>query len=238
MKVYGNLNVKNNKIKNLVLDSGSSFPLSPIIGMPFYLEREQNSGLHIYTRNGWKNTKDALYGGQDPDFIPGQAGQIYINTSERTVFISVGSTQVDDWIGITASTLTTGMPAYREPLTSTLISIDSTPYVFYLATNGNRNVYLNTINAVSSNTFRPVMSGNKFIRHVLLQSSSNTTGNAEFILVVNGVQSEYRWTLLNGTKQRVIQTACPLNDGQEISLYLSSSKNVANPYIRLEIADR
>lgn len=237
MKIYGNLNLKNNKIKSLVLDSGTSFPTTPIIGMPFYLENETGSGLYIYTRTGWKNTKDALFGTVDPAFIPTQAGQIYININERSVFISVGQTDVTDWVGITAPTLNTGTPAYIEPTSQTLISIDSTPFIFYLASSGTRNVYLNTINAVSSNTFRYNIIGNKFVRQVIIQASSNTTSVAEFQLRINGVTS-YRWNLPSGSQAVRYAVACPLTDGQEISLYLSSSKNVANPYISLDIADR
>lgn len=138
--------------------------------------------------------------------------------------------------------LANGMPAYREPVSNILVSIASTGVNFTVSSTGTRNVYLNMLGDVASNTLGYILSRNAMLMSVTVASSANmgNSTNAVFQLRKNNSTTPVAtYALPSGSFNKSFNGLnLQLNAGDELQCYLASSQTIPNPTMFLEIAWR
>ena len=137
--------------------------------------------------------------------------------------------------------LSNGMPAYKEPTSGTLISINSETVPFVISTTGTRNVYLN-YQGIASNTLGFRVPRNAMITAVTIVSSAamSSTANCSFQIRKNDLTTALgTYALPSGSTYKVFTgLSILLNAGDEIQPYIAASVTIPNPCIIVELAWR
>lgn len=138
--------------------------------------------------------------------------------------------------------LANGMPAYLEPTLNKLISIASATYVFGVVSTGTRNVYLNSMGLIASNTLGIILPRNAIVRSVTVTLSATTssgTSAAVQLRVNNATTAIATYSIPDASDRSInLNLGVSLNAGDELQLYLAAAKNVTNPLVFVEISWR
>lgn len=135
------------------------------------------------------------------------------------------------WTSVTPLTLTNGYPAHYETAGNNLVSIDSVTYLFNTKTNGNKNIYLSIAGDIASNVNGYAIPMNALIYSITIQIGAAITAAMTFEIRKNPTGTVVAsFTIPAGaTTVHVNNIATLLNAGDEISCYINSTINVANP---------
>lgn len=173
--------------------------------------------------------------GKVPTLAQLQAGALAMNTADRRLFFSTGSeivpvARLDETSNLV---LNNGFPAHREAVGNNLVSIDSVTYLFNTKTNGNRNIYLSIAGDIASNVNGYAIPMNALVYSVTVQIGAATTAATTFELRRNSNGSVITsFSVPAGTVTvHVNNIAVLLAAGDEISCYMSSAVNAANPLV-------
>lgn len=142
------------------------------------------------------------------------------------------------------SRLQNGMPAYLEPVSKTLISIATVTVTFALSTPvlATRNVYLNNVADIASNTLGFVIPRNAMLiaTTIAISQTVNSTANTSFQLRRNGGTTALISFAVPANSKKAVYNAqhLQLNAGDELQAYISASSGLSNPIMTLELAWR
>jgi hypothetical protein len=135
------------------------------------------------------------------------------------------------WQTITNKTLANGFPAHIETAGNNLVSIDSVTYLFNTKTNGNKNIYLSIAGDIASNINGYALPFNSLFYSITMQIGAVSTAPCTFEIHRNSTGAVIAsYTIPAGALTvHANNIAVQALSGDEISCYVSSTVNVANP---------
>lgn len=141
------------------------------------------------------------------------------------------------WSNVTPLTLTNGYPAHYEAVGNNLVSVDSVTYLFNTKTNGNRNIYLSIAGDIASSVNGYAIPMNALLYSVTIQIGAAVGSAMTFELRRNSNGSVITsFTMPAGaTTVHVNNIATLISAGEELSCYINSPVNVANPLAVIRI---
>lgn len=184
-----------------------------------------------------------------PEYLPAMGITVEVGTTEqRPTTPTVGYTRyntTDSCLEYYSGTdwhqdlrLADGSRAIRTT-NGLLISESRSSFVFGQASNGIKNVYLQTAIAIASNTNGIVLPRNAALRSLCVSFSAATTSAVTIRIRKNKSATIAQYVLAVGTtKANLDDLEDQFNAGDEIAIYLASSANVAHPLVITEFAWR
>ncbi len=147
--------INNSAAEYVVIQSGTSFPQSPILGQLFYNTSSTDTGLYVYDGSSWALTNEGVTNGGGTTYLPGPGISINGNVISSTVksdgsgpdklYIQAGD-GVGGFVGIIQPTVeglvltshTTGLPTWEPAQVSggTVTSVSVTGGTTGLTTSG------------------------------------------------------------------------------------------------------
>lgn len=235
MDIQGEFDIIAGIVSDFGFDIGPSLP-PPVVGTAYYLDPPGvgigKSGLYVCTKTGWHNVNEAYEGSGPPNEVPDYYGQLYIDHANEHLYMSTGVTSLTDWLllKVKGSEASSGVPVYLDQ--DRLISINSTTFNFALKGTV-RNVYLNTITGVSSNTLGYFTGNSGLITKVSLQVLDlNLSWGVDFYLYDRNQQLG---VFSLNTESTSYETNMQVTANSVISAYAYSVLSFDNPVCRITV---
>lgn len=156
------------------------------------------------------------------------AGELAVNTADGKFFFGTGSAIFE----LKAATyLPSGEPAFLDQASGKILSIVETDYAFAKKTNGMRNSYLSIFGDIDSSVAGYIADSNACITKLVAAIGVSVAADCVFELrdrTTGTILAQA--TIPAGARSGVFTGAVDIKAGTELSLFISSAVNVANPY--------